>query len=139
MGTIVLLDLMGGVAFGTLGPAVFCVHSVLNCGVSCRRRFLRESEGPRSPQNSGLRHCSRAARRLALMAASFVSEGVVALVPGLAIMLGTNVGTTLIVQVLSFNVSAAAQVIADSRPGHLSQRRAQPPEGRFSSLRRPGA
>ena len=34
-----------------------------------------------------------------------------ALVPALAIMLGANVGTTLIVQVLSFNVSAAAPVL----------------------------
>jgi phosphate:Na+ symporter len=46
-----------------------------------------------------------------LMAASFVTEGVVALTPALAIMLGANVGTTLIVQVLSFNVSAAAPVL----------------------------
>jgi len=46
-----------------------------------------------------------------LMAASFVTDGVVALTPALAIMLGANVGTTLIVQVLSFNVSAAAPVL----------------------------
>ena len=45
------------------------------------------------------------------MAASFVSEGVMALVPALAVMLGANVGTTLIVQVLSFNISAAAPVL----------------------------
>jgi phosphate:Na+ symporter len=46
-----------------------------------------------------------------LMTASFAAEGVVALVPALAIMLGANVGTTLIVQVLSFNVTAAAPVL----------------------------
>src|SRR5262249_3020416 len=46
-----------------------------------------------------------------LMAASFTSEGLVGLVPALAIMLGANVGTTLIVQVLSFNISAAAPVL----------------------------
>jgi len=45
------------------------------------------------------------------MAASFVNEGAVTLVPALAIMLGANVGTTLIVQVLSFNVSAVAPVL----------------------------
>ena len=33
------------------------------------------------------------------------------LVPGLALMLGANVGTTLIVQVLSFDVSAASSVL----------------------------
>jgi hypothetical protein len=43
-----------------------------------------------------------------LRSASFTAEGLVGLVPALAIMLGANVGTTLIVQILSFNVSAAA-------------------------------
>ena len=46
-----------------------------------------------------------------LMTASLAADGVVSLVPALAIMLGANVGTTLIVQVLSFNVSAAAPVL----------------------------
>src|SRR5215475_12465973 len=46
-----------------------------------------------------------------LITSSFTSEGLVGLVPALAIMLGANVGTTLIVQVLSFNVSAVAPVL----------------------------
>ena len=45
------------------------------------------------------------------MTASFAAEGLVGLVPALAIMLGANVGTTLIVQLLSFNVAAAAPVL----------------------------
>ncbi|MDD4933015.1 MAG: Na/Pi cotransporter family protein [Methylacidiphilaceae bacterium] len=44
----------------------------------------------------------------ALMATSFVAKKVVGLVPALAVMLGANVGTTLIVQLLSFPVFAAA-------------------------------
>src|SRR5205814_1621092 len=46
-----------------------------------------------------------------LMTASFAADGVVGLVPALAIMLGANVGTTLIVQVLSFNIAAAAPAL----------------------------
>jgi phosphate:Na+ symporter len=46
-----------------------------------------------------------------LMITSLAADGVVGLVPALAIMLGANVGTTLIVQVLSFNISAAAPVL----------------------------
>src|SRR5262249_49168754 len=46
-----------------------------------------------------------------LMTTSFVTRGVVSLVPGLAIMLGENIGTTLIVQVLSFNVSAVSSIL----------------------------
>ena len=45
------------------------------------------------------------------MTCSFASEGMVGLVPALAIMLGANVGTTLIVQVFSFNVAAVAPVL----------------------------
>ncbi|ACK50738.1 Na/Pi-cotransporter II-related protein [Methylocella silvestris BL2] len=41
-----------------------------------------------------------------LMAAGFVAGGFVDLVPALAVMLGANVGTTLIVQLFSFDVSA---------------------------------
>ncbi|WP_334176714.1 Na/Pi cotransporter family protein [Pseudoxanthobacter sp.] len=45
-----------------------------------------------------------------LMVAGFVAEGIMALVPALAVMLGANVGTTLIVQLLSFDVVAIAPV-----------------------------
>jgi phosphate:Na+ symporter len=41
----------------------------------------------------------------ALMVASFTAGGAVDIIPALAVMLGANVGTTLIVQVLSFDVS----------------------------------
>ena len=57
------------------------------------------------------------------MTASFCAEGMVGLVPALAIMLGANVGTTLIVQVLSFNVAAAAPVLFIARPRRFPQRR----------------
>ncbi len=43
-----------------------------------------------------------------LMAASFAAGGLVDLVPALAVMLGANVGTTLIVQVLSFDIAKVA-------------------------------
>jgi phosphate:Na+ symporter len=46
-----------------------------------------------------------------LMVAGFAAGGLVDLVPALAVMLGANVGTTLIVQVLSFDVSAASPVL----------------------------
>jgi len=46
-----------------------------------------------------------------LMVAGFSARGLVALAPALAVMLGANVGTTLIVQVLSFDVVAVAPVL----------------------------
>lgn len=47
----------------------------------------------------------------AFMVASFCAAGAVALVPGLAAMLGANVGTALIVQLLSFDVTAIAPLL----------------------------
>ncbi|QRG05719.1 Na/Pi cotransporter family protein [Xanthobacter dioxanivorans] len=44
----------------------------------------------------------------ALMVSGFTAAGLVALVPALAVMLGANIGTTLIVQALSFDVTAMA-------------------------------
>ncbi|HEY5020810.1 MAG TPA: Na/Pi symporter, partial [Steroidobacteraceae bacterium] len=46
-----------------------------------------------------------------LMAASFVTGGVVDLVPALSVMLGANVGTTLVVQALSFNIAVLTPVL----------------------------
>ncbi|GAA4526690.1 Na/Pi cotransporter family protein [Chelativorans composti] len=46
-----------------------------------------------------------------LMAAAFTAGGLVELTPALAVMLGANVGSTLIVQVLSFNIAAVAPVL----------------------------
>jgi phosphate:Na+ symporter len=46
-----------------------------------------------------------------LMVTGFAAGGAVALVPALAVMLGANVGTTLIVQVLSFDVAAVSPAL----------------------------
>lgn len=46
-----------------------------------------------------------------LMASGFAASGLVDLVPAMAVMLGANVGTTLIVQVMSFDVAAASPAL----------------------------
>jgi phosphate:Na+ symporter len=45
-----------------------------------------------------------------LMATSFIASGLMELVPALAVVLGANVGTTLIVQVLTFDIAAVAPI-----------------------------
>jgi phosphate:Na+ symporter len=45
-----------------------------------------------------------------LMATSFAASGFLDLVPGLAVMLGANVGTTLVVQIFSFNIATVAPI-----------------------------
>ncbi|HLJ39632.1 MAG TPA: Na/Pi cotransporter family protein [Steroidobacteraceae bacterium] len=113
MGSTVLLDLGGGVALLLWG--LHMVHSGIVrafgsdlrrlLGGALRNRFLAFLAGALV---TALLQSSTAT---GLMTASFVAGGTVDLAPALAIMLGANVGTTLIVQVLSFNVSAVAPLL----------------------------
>src|SRR5215470_16100176 len=113
MASIILLDLMGGVALLLWG--LHMVHSgivrafgpdlrhVLQIGLANRYyAFLSGMFATLLLQSS---------TATALMTASFTARGAVGLVPALAIMLGANVGTTLIVQLLSFNVVAVAPAL----------------------------
>jgi phosphate:Na+ symporter len=113
MGTMILLDLMGGVALLLWG--LHMVQSgILRAFGPELQRFLSTALQKRLAafaSGLGLTALLQSSTATGLMAASFVNEGAVALVPALAIMLGANVGTTLIVQLLSFNVSAAAPVL----------------------------
>jgi phosphate:Na+ symporter len=113
MSSMILLDLMGGVALLLWG--LHMVHSGIVrafgsdlrrfLGTALRNRFLAFLAGIIV---TALLQSSTAT---GLMTASFVTGGAVDLVPALAIMLGANVGTTLIVQALSFNVTAVAPLL----------------------------
>jgi len=110
---MILLDLVGGVALLLWGlhmvrsGIVRAFGSGLRrfLGVALRNRFLAFMAG------LSVTALLQSSTATGLMTASFVAGGQVDLVPALAIMLGANVGTTLIVQVLSFNVSAVAPVL----------------------------
>src|SRR5579864_7385361 len=113
MGSMVLLDLMGGVALLLWG--LHMVHSgILRAFGPDLRRLLAGALRNRFAAFAaglGLTALLQSSTATALITSSFAAEGLVSLVPALAIMLGANVGTTLIVQVLSFNVSALAPVL----------------------------
>src|SRR4029078_11268132 len=113
MGTIVLLDLMGGVALLLWGLHMVQSGILRAFGPELRRILSQALQNRLAAFAAGLGLTAllQSSTATGLMAASFVSEGVMALVPALAVMLGANVGTTLIVQVLSFNISAAAPVL----------------------------
>jgi len=113
MGTMVLLDLMGGVALLLWG--LHMVHSgILRAFGPDLRTLLAKPLSNRFSALAagiGLTAILQSSTATALITSSFAAEGLVALVPALAIMLGANVGTTLIVQVLSFNVAAIAPLL----------------------------
>jgi phosphate:Na+ symporter len=113
MGTVVLLDLIGGVALLLWG--LHMVQSgILRAFGPDLRRVLSKALGNRVAAlfaGLGLTALLQSSTVTALMTASFAADGLVGLVPALAIMLGANVGTTLIVQLLSFDIAAAAPVL----------------------------
>ena len=110
---MILLDLMGGVALLLWG--LHMVHSGIVrafgsdlrrvLGTALRNRFRAFLAGV------AVTAVLQSSTATGLMTASFVTGGTVALVPALAIMLGANVGTTLIVQLLSFDVTAVAPLL----------------------------
>jgi phosphate:Na+ symporter len=113
MGSLVLLDLLGGVALLLWG--LHMVHSgILRAFGPDLRVLLAKALNNRFSAFAagiGLTALLQSSTATALITSSFTAEGLVSLVPALAIMLGANVGTTLIVQALSFNISAAAPVL----------------------------
>jgi len=113
MGSIVLPDLMGGVALLLWGLHMVRSGIIRAFGSELRRvlstalqnRFLALLAG------IGVTALMQSSTATGLPMTSFSARGLVELVPGLAVMLGANIGTTLIVQALSFDVSALAPVL----------------------------
>ena len=113
MGTTILLNLIGEIALLLWG-----LHMVQSgilrafgadlrraLGVALRNRFTALLAGV------GATALLQSSTATALMTTTFLGDGLVGLVPALAIMLGANIGTTLIVQVFSFDVSMLAPVL----------------------------
>ncbi|MBK7647073.1 MAG: Na/Pi cotransporter family protein [Betaproteobacteria bacterium] len=113
MGIKVLLDLIGGVALLLWG--LHMVHSgiVRAFGAGIRRLLgaVLKTRFHAFAAGLGVTALLQSSTATALMLASFSASGMVDLVPALALMLGANVGTTLIVQLLSFDSSAVAPLL----------------------------
>jgi phosphate:Na+ symporter len=69
-----------------------------------------------------------------MMVTSFAARGAIELIPALAVMLGANVGTALIVKALSFDVSWVSPLLLLA--GYLSFKHS--PKGRYRDLGRVG-
>jgi len=113
MAGLIILDLMGGVALLLWG--LHMVQSgVLRAFGADLRHFLGKALRSRFRAfgfGVVVTAILQSSTATALMASSFAASGLLALTPALAIMLGANVGTTLIVQALSFNIAAVAPVL----------------------------
>lgn len=112
-GTFALLDIAGYVALLLWGTHMV-TSGVLRGYGSALRRWLGRYLAHR-PAAFAFGICLTAVLQSStatgLMASSFAASGFLGLAPGLAVMLGANVGTTLIVQVMSFDISIIAPVL----------------------------
>ena len=112
-GTFALLDIAGYVALLLWGTHMV-TSGVLRGYGSALRRWMGRYLGHR-PAALGFGVCVTAllqsSTATGLMATSFAASGFLGLAPGLAVMLGANVGTTLIVQVMSFDIAVVAPVL----------------------------
>ena len=111
--TLSLLNLAGAIALLLWG--VHMVQSGVQraFGPDLRRFLARALQTRIRAAGAGLGATAvlQSSTATGLMIASFASAGFVALVPALAAMLGANVGTTLIVQALSFDVSRLSPLL----------------------------
>jgi phosphate:Na+ symporter len=95
--TLTLIDLAGSIALLFWGVDMVQSGVQRAFGPNLRRILgtaLATGSRRSSPTSGSQRYC-RAAPRLGLMVKGFAAGGLVDLVPGLAAMLGANVGTTL--------------------------------------------
>jgi phosphate:Na+ symporter len=113
MASAVVLDLMGGVALLLWGLHMVRSGIMRAFGSDLRRILGRALQNRFTAFLAGVVVTAvlQSSTATGLLVASFTASGFVSLVAGLAIMLGANVGTTLIVQVLSFNVSSVAPAL----------------------------
>ena len=108
--TLTLTDLAGSIALLLWG--VHMVQSGIQRAFGPHlRRFLGRTLHGRWPAflaGLGVTAVLQSSTATGLMVSSFAAGGLVDLMPALAVMLGANVGTTLIVQLLSFDIARVA-------------------------------
>jgi Na/Pi-cotransporter len=109
-GTRVLIDLVGEVGLLLWGTHMVSTGVQRGYGTALRRALERNLDRRWLAFLTGLGVTTllQSSTATGLMAMSFAAAGVIALQPALAVMLGANVGTAVVAQVLSFNVSVIA-------------------------------
>jgi len=106
-GTVILIELAGHVGLLLWGTHMVGTGVQRGFGPVLRRWLGCNLEGPFRPFVTGLGVTTllQSSTATGLLATSFTATGVIALAPALAVMLGANVGTALLTQLLSVNMS----------------------------------
>ena len=108
-----LLDLAGGIALLMWGIRMVQTGVQRAFGARLRSALGAALRTPAKAFITGLAVTAvlQSSTATGLMVAGFAAGGLVDLVPALAVMLGANVGSTLIVQLLSFDLSPVTPVL----------------------------
>ena len=103
--TLILINLAGDVGILLWGTYMVTSGVLRGYGTDMRRWLGRSLDGRIRAFMAGLvvTGIRQSSTATSLIATSFATSGFIDLATGLSVMLGANVGTTLIVQVLSFN------------------------------------
>jgi phosphate:Na+ symporter len=109
-GTLVLISLSGYVGLLLWGTHMVSTGVQRGFGAALRRALERNLSGRWRAffTGIGITALLQSSTAVGLMATSFTAAGVMALSPALAVMLGANVGTALVAQMLSFNIAIVA-------------------------------
>ncbi|WP_409301507.1 Na/Pi cotransporter family protein [Pseudomonas sp. KCJK8993] len=111
-GTTLLINLAGAIALLLWGSQMIC-NSLLRGFGSPLRHWLGQHLNNRWLAllcGIGITGVLQSSTAVSLMASSFTAAGTLGLAPALAVMLGANIGSTLVVQLLSLDLSLAAPV-----------------------------
>ncbi|OMG72708.1 Na/Pi cotransporter family protein [Burkholderia ubonensis] len=111
--TFTLIDLAGSIALVLLATQMLQTGMQRAFGAGLRSLLERALHGRLAAffGGMGVTAVLQGSATTAVMTEEFAAQGRVGLVPALAIMLGANVGTTLIVQVLSFEVESVSPAL----------------------------
>ncbi|MFQ5775122.1 MAG: Na/Pi cotransporter family protein [Kiloniellaceae bacterium] len=112
-GHALLLHIAGGVALLLWATRMVRTGIMRAYGAELRRILGRSTRSRLSACLMGVATAGvlQSATATALLAVSFAGRGLVEIAPALALMLGADVGSTLVVQVLSFDVSGLSPVL----------------------------
>ena len=112
-GHMLLLNLLGGVALLLWATRMVRTGVLRAFGERFRRAIARATANPLSACLTGVAVATavQSSSATGLIVVSFAERGLIALAPALGLMLGADVGSTLVVQALSFNLAALVPVL----------------------------
>ncbi|QXI30998.1 Na/Pi cotransporter family protein [Pseudomonas vanderleydeniana] len=112
-GTTLLIKLAGTIALLLWGTHMVSTALLRGFGTQLRNGLGRNLDRRWKALLSGigLTAILQSSTAVSLMATSFTAAGTLSLAPALAVMLGANIGSTLVAQLLSFNTSLAIPIV----------------------------